>query len=55
MPIMTAALIMPALAEEADQQIRQQIEAVHMKWQDALNKGDVRIFLGDIHAGDGVN
>jgi ketosteroid isomerase-like protein len=31
---------MPAAAQEADQEMRQQIEAVHMKWVDALNKGD---------------
>lgn len=43
-PIMAAGLIMPALAQEADQQMRQQIEAVHMKWLEALNKGDVEAF-----------
>jgi len=35
---------MPAFAQEADQQMRQQIEAVHMKWLEALNKGDVDAF-----------
>jgi ketosteroid isomerase-like protein len=35
---------MPAFAQETDQQIRQQIEAVHMKWLEALNKGDVDAF-----------
>jgi ketosteroid isomerase-like protein len=37
----TACLVMPAVAQEADQQMRQQIEAVHMKWLEALNNGDV--------------
>jgi hypothetical protein len=43
-PVMTAGLIMPVLAEEADQRARQQIEAVHMRWLEALNKGDVEAF-----------
>jgi hypothetical protein len=37
---LAAGLVMPAAAQEADQQMRQQIEAAHMKWVDALNKGD---------------
>jgi ketosteroid isomerase-like protein len=43
-PVMAAGLIMPVLAEEADQRARQQIEAVHMRWLEALNKGDVEAF-----------
>ena len=43
-PALAAGLVMPAAAQEADQQMRQQIEAVHMKWVDALNKGDVDTF-----------
>lgn len=43
-PILAVGFIAPALAEEADQQLRQQIEAVHMKWLEALNKGDVEAF-----------
>jgi hypothetical protein len=35
---------MPAAAQAADQQMRQQIQAAHMKWVDALNKGDVDSF-----------
>jgi ketosteroid isomerase-like protein len=38
-PVMTVGLTMPALAGEADQRARQQIEAVHMRWLEALNKG----------------
>jgi hypothetical protein len=38
---LVACLVMPAFAQEADQQMRQQVEAVHMKWLEALNKGDV--------------
>jgi ketosteroid isomerase-like protein len=38
---LAACTVMPAFAQEADQQMRQQIEAVHMKWLEALNKGDV--------------
>ena len=41
---LVACSVMPAFAQEADQQIRQQIEAVHMKWLEALNKGDVDAF-----------
>ena len=40
-PILAAALVMPAFAQEADQQTRQQIEAVHQRWLEAVNKGDV--------------
>jgi ketosteroid isomerase-like protein len=36
-----ACLVMPAVAQEDDQQMRQQVEAVHMKWLEALNNGDV--------------
>lgn len=43
-PVLAAALITPALAEEANQQMAQQIEAVHMRWLEALNKGDVEAF-----------
>jgi ketosteroid isomerase-like protein len=39
--VVATCLTVPALAEEAAQEVRQQIEAVHMKWLDALNKGDV--------------
>ena len=31
----------PAFAQEVDQQTRQQIEAIHTKWVEAINKGDV--------------
>jgi ketosteroid isomerase-like protein len=31
----------PACAQEVDQQTRQQIEAIHTKWVEAINKGDV--------------
>jgi ketosteroid isomerase-like protein len=41
---LAACSVMPAFAQEADQQMRQQIEAVHMKWLEALNKGDVDAF-----------
>ena len=40
-PALAASLVMPAVAQEADQQTRQQIEAVHVKWLEALNQGDV--------------
>jgi len=40
-PILAASLVVPAVAQEADQQTRQQIEAAHMKWLEALNQGDV--------------
>jgi ketosteroid isomerase-like protein len=43
-PVLAAGLVMPAAAQEADQQMRQQIEAVHTKWVDAVNKGDVVAF-----------
>jgi hypothetical protein len=43
-PALAVGLVMPAAAQEADQQMRQQIEAAHMKWVDALNKGDVDSF-----------
>jgi ketosteroid isomerase-like protein len=39
--VVATCLAVPALAEEAAQEVRQQIEAVHMKWLEALNKGDV--------------
>jgi hypothetical protein len=39
--VVATCLTVPALAEEAGQEVRQQIEAVHMKWLEALNKGDV--------------
>lgn len=39
-PVFAIVLVMPAFAQEADQQTRQQIEAVHQKWVDAVNKGD---------------
>jgi hypothetical protein len=42
--VAATCLIVPALAEEAAQEVRQQIEAVHMKWLEALNKGDVEAF-----------
>jgi ketosteroid isomerase-like protein len=31
----------PAFAQEVDQQTRQQIEAIHTKWVEAINQGDV--------------
>jgi hypothetical protein len=34
--ILAVVLVVPAFAQEADQQTRQQIEAVHMKWLEAL-------------------
>jgi ketosteroid isomerase-like protein len=40
-PVLAASLVMPAAAQEADQQTRQQIEAAHVKWLEALNQGDV--------------
>jgi hypothetical protein len=40
-PVLAASLAIPAVAQEADQQTRQQIEAVHVKWLEALNQGDV--------------
>jgi hypothetical protein len=39
-PVLAAGLVIPAFAQEADQQTRQQIE-VQMKWIEAVNKGDV--------------
>ncbi len=39
-PVLAVGLVMPAFAQEADQQTRQQVEAVHQKWVEALNKGD---------------
>lgn len=39
-PVLSIGLIAPALAQELDQQTRQQIEAVHTKWVDAVNNGD---------------
>ena len=41
---LAACSVMPAFAQEADQQMRQQNEAVHMKWLEALNEGDVDAF-----------
>jgi hypothetical protein len=41
---LAACSVVPAFAQEIDQQMRQQIEAVHMKWLEALNKGDVDAF-----------
>jgi len=43
-PVLAACLVIPAFAQEADQQTRQQIEAVQMKWVEAVNKGDVDAF-----------
>ena len=40
-PALAVSLAMPAAAQEVDQQTRQQIEAVHTKLVEALNKGDV--------------
>jgi hypothetical protein len=40
---LAACSVMPAFAQEADQQMRQQIEAVH-EMVEALNKGDVDVF-----------
>ena len=40
-PALAVGLAMPAKAQEVDQQSRQQIEAVHAKFVEALNKGDV--------------
>jgi ketosteroid isomerase-like protein len=34
----------PAFAQAVDPQLRQQIEAVHTKWVDALNAGDLAAF-----------
>lgn len=34
----------PALAQDIDKQTRQQIEAVHMRWVEALNGGDLDAF-----------
>jgi hypothetical protein len=42
--VLAANLVMPAAAQDADQQMRQQIEAVHVKWLEALNQGDVDAF-----------
>jgi ketosteroid isomerase-like protein len=39
-PVLVIGLATPTLAQTADQQMRQQVEAVHMKWRDAVNKGD---------------
>ena len=39
--VLFGGLATPASAEDIDQQTREQIEAVHMKWLDAINKGDV--------------
>lgn len=39
--VLLAGQVISAPAEEADQQTRQQIEGVHMKWLEAMNKGDV--------------
>jgi hypothetical protein len=41
LPVLAASLVMPAIAQEADPQTRQQIETVHAKWLEGLNKGDV--------------
>jgi ketosteroid isomerase-like protein len=38
---LAACLAMPALAADVDQQARQQIEAVHTRFVEAVNKGDV--------------
>lgn len=46
---LAAGLTTSASAQEADQQMRQQIEIVHMKWLEALNKGDVDAFLDNVH------
>lgn len=40
-PVLAAGLVIPEFAQEADQQTRQQIEAVQMKWVEAVNTGDV--------------
>jgi hypothetical protein len=40
-PALAVGLAMPAVAQEVDQQSRQQIESVHTKFVEALNKGDV--------------
>jgi len=39
-PVTAFALVVPAFAQQTDAQTRSQIEAVVMKWVDALNKGD---------------
>jgi ketosteroid isomerase-like protein len=44
-PVLSIGLIAPALAQEVDQQTRQQIEAVHTKWIDAINSGDANAVL----------
>ena len=44
-PVLVASLMADqVIAQEVDQQTRQQIEAVHMKWVDAINKGDLDVF-----------
>jgi hypothetical protein len=43
--VLSIGLIVPALAQEVDQQTRQQIEAVHTKWIDAINSGDAKTVL----------
>jgi ketosteroid isomerase-like protein len=44
-PVLVASLMADqVLAQELDQQTRQQIEAAHMKWVDAINTGDLDAF-----------
>ena len=44
-PVLVASLMgNQVLAQEFDQQTRQQIEAAHMKWVDAINTGDLDAF-----------
>ncbi len=45
MAVLTAALSIPAIAQQretASPEMRQQVEAVAMKWADAVSKGDVK-------------
>jgi hypothetical protein len=44
-PVLSIGLIAPALAQELDQQTRQQIEAIHTKWIDAINSGDAKTVM----------
>jgi ketosteroid isomerase-like protein len=44
-PLLSIGLIASALAQEVEQQTRQQIEAAHTKWIDAINSGDANTVL----------
>jgi ketosteroid isomerase-like protein len=47
-PVLAIGLALPAVAQTADQQIRQQVESVHKKWVEAVNKGDAQSFAAVI-------